>query len=127
MKRKIKCFFCLLPIIFCLTSIVQADENYYSFVGKVSYIDYQNYILSDSVQVGIPEGSGVKNFICDYFSGSCLNSINGGSFNNGDHFSEYNYGLNATHQETGKQTGDLYERSRMLKLASILIFFGSKN
>jgi hypothetical protein len=127
MKIKIKCFFCLLPIILCLTSIAQAGEKYYAFVGEVSYIDDQNYILSDSVQVGIPEGSGVKNFFCDYFSRSCLNSINGGSFNKGDHFSEYNYGLNVTHQETGKQTGDLYEMSRMIRLASILIFFGSKN
>ena len=127
MRKQFKLFFSLIPIILCHTSIAQADGNYSTFVGEVSYIDDKNNILPDSVQVGITKGSGVKNFYCDYASGSDLNAINDGSFNNGDHFSENNYGLNVSHQERVQHTGLFYGRSRMKRLASILIFFGLKN
>ena len=87
-------------------------------MGEVSYIDDQNYILSDSVQVGmpinytffvdynsagellrndgqkagIPEGSGLEKFYCDYVSVSGLDGINDGYFNDENQFAEYHYG-----------------------------------
>jgi arylsulfatase A-like enzyme len=127
MKRKFKWFFILILIPLYFTSITHANGYYYTYVGEVYYIEKKNDYPPDSVQVEMPEGSGVKNFSCDYVSGSGLNAINEWYFNDKNHFAEYHYGLNVTHQETGQHTEDLYERSRMMRLASILIFFGSKN
>jgi hypothetical protein len=138
MRRKYIWLSCLISMIFCFSSIAHADGKYYTFVGTVSYIDDPHNIVLGKIWVGMPinysffvdynrqgelfrndglqseihQGKSVENFYCDYYSGSALNSIDGGYCNDADNdFAEYNYGLNVTNQETGLHTGYLYGKS----------------